>query len=133
MMGHYSEQDMTAVRESLTSQLASLIEHIRAGLSESEQHQFTAILGRSAGDSSDEALATSMGDLSAARIDLEIRQWRELEDARKRLGEADFGKCLECGNVIPLARLLANPAARRCIDCQTTFEHTHAGQARGSL
>lgn len=132
-MRHYSDQDIDAVRESLMRQLDTLTERIRAGLSESEQHQFTAILGRAAGDSSDEALATSLGDLSAARIDLEIRQWREFDEARKRLGDPGFGECEECGSAIPLARLVAYPAARRCIGCQTNFERTHAGQARGSL
>lgn len=133
VMRHYSEQDMKAIREALASKLSSVTEQVRAGLSESEQHQFTAILGRGAGDSSDEALAISLGDLAAARLDLDVRQWQRLEEARRRLDEPDFGVCAECGKPIPVARLLANPAALRCIDCQTAFEHTHAGQARGSL
>jgi DnaK suppressor protein len=132
-MRYYSEHEMKAVRQALTDQLASLTEHIRSGLSESEQHQFNAVLGRGAGDSSDEALAISLGDLSAARLDLEIRQWQELKAAEQRLGGDDFGECAECGKAIPSARLVAYPAARRCIACQTTFERTHGGQARGSL
>lgn len=133
VMRHYSEQDIKAVREALANRLSSLTEHVRAGLSESEQNQFTAILGRSAGDSSDEALATSLGDLSAARLNLDIQQWRELKAAEQRFDAGEFGECAECGAVIPVARLLVNPAARRCIACQTAFERTHAGQARGSL
>lgn len=132
-MRHYSDQDINAVREALKHQLDHLTERIRAGLSESEQTQFTAILGRATGDSSDEALAISLGDLSAARIDLEVKQWRELLEAQRRLGEPGFGECEECGNPIPVARLVAYPAARRCVACQTSFEHTHAGQPRGSL
>ncbi|MDD4880074.1 MAG: TraR/DksA C4-type zinc finger protein [Gallionellaceae bacterium] len=132
-MRHYTKQDIKAVREALTNRLNSLTEHIRSGLSESEQHQFTAILGRGAGDSSDEALAISLGDLSAARLDLDIRQWQELKAAEQRLDAPGFGECAECGTAIPVARLMANPAACRCIACQTAFEHSHAGQARGSL
>lgn len=132
-MRHYSKQDIKAVREALASQLTSLTDHIRSGLSDSEQHQFTAILGRGAGDSSDEALAISLGDLSAARLDMDIRQWQELKAAEQRLDDPEFGTCLECGATIPVARLMANPAARRCIACQTAFERTHAGQTRGSL
>lgn len=132
-MGHYSEHDKRAIQEALASQLGNLTEHIRAGMSESEQMQFTAILGRSTGDSSDEALATTLGDLSAARLSLEIHQWQALKEAEQRLGEADFGECTECGVTIPAARMVANPAARRCIHCQTAYERTHAGQAHGSL
>ncbi|NTV94121.1 MAG: TraR/DksA family transcriptional regulator [Thiobacillus sp.] len=132
-MSHYRAQDMKAIREALAAQLASLTEHIRSGLSESEQLQFTAVLGRGAGDSSDEALAISLGDLSAARLDLDIRQWQALKEAEQRLDSVEFGACADCGNPIPAARMVANPAAQRCIDCQTAFERTHGGQARGSL
>lgn len=132
-MANYSEQEMRAIREALMDRLEGLIERIRSGLSESEQHQFAAILGQTSGDSSDEALATSLADLSAARIDLDVRQLRDLEDAKRRLAGAEFGVCLECGNPIPVARLLANPAARRCTECQNAFERTHAGQPHGSL
>ena len=30
--------------------------------------------------------------------------------------------CEDCGNPIPAARLKANPAALRCVPCQTKFE-----------
>ncbi|MDD3529669.1 MAG: TraR/DksA C4-type zinc finger protein [Gallionellaceae bacterium] len=132
-MRHYTEQEMTAIRQALAEQLAGVTEHIRAGLSESEQHQFTAILGRGAGDSSDEALAISLGDLSAARLDMDFRQWHALKEAEQRLDKPEFGECVDCGAAIPAARLVASPAAQRCIACQTAFEHSHGGQARGSL
>lgn len=132
-MSTYKEHDMQAIRDALASRLASVTEHIRSGLSESEQNQFTAILGRATGDSSDEALAISLGDLSAARLNLDIRQWQELKAAEQRLGGEDFGVCADCGNTIPAPRLIANPAARRCIGCQTVFERSHGGQEHGSL
>lgn len=132
-MRHYTEQEMTAIRQALADKLAEVAEHIRAGLSESEQHQFNAILGRGTGDSSDEALAISLGDLSAARLDLDFRQWQALKEAEQRLDQPSFGECVDCGATIPAARLIASPAARRCIACQTAFEHSHAGQARGTL
>lgn len=132
-MSSYSEIELQRVRESLEQQRQVLMEHIRAGLSESEQNQFAAVLGRSAGDSSDEALASSLADLSAARLNLEVRQWRELEAAAGRIGNPGFGVCEDCGTVIPLARLVANPAAVRCVACQETHEKTHASQPHGSL
>lgn len=132
-MSSYSEIELKEVRESLERQRQVLVEHIRAGLSESEQNQFAAVLGRSAGDSSDEALASSLADLSAARLNLEIRQWRELDAAAGRVGSADFGVCQDCDAVIPIARLVANPAAVRCVACQEIHEKTHASQPHGSL
>ncbi|MDR3393946.1 MAG: TraR/DksA family transcriptional regulator [Parasulfuritortus sp.] len=132
-MSSYSETELQLVREALEQQRQVLTEHIRAGLSESEQNQFAAILGRSAGDSSDEALASSLADLSAARLNLEVRQWRELDAAAGRMASPGFGVCQDCDAAIPLARMVANPAAVRCIACQEAHEKTHASQPHGSL
>ncbi len=132
-MSSYSETELQLVREALEQQRKALTEHIRAGLSESEQNQFASILGRSAGDSSDEALASSLADLSAARLNLEVRQWRELDAAAGRMTSPGFGVCQDCDARIPLARLVANPAAVRCIACQEAHEKTHASQPHGSL
>lgn len=38
--------------------------------------------------------------------------------------------CDDCGDLIAPERRVANPAAMRCIACQTTFEHLQKGIAR---
>ena len=40
-----------------------------------------------------------------------------LEVALQRLKEEEFGYCLECGDEIEEARLLANPAVLKCVAC----------------
>lgn len=50
--------------------------------------------------------------LSAARSRL-----AGLEYAMKRIDDAEFGYCIDCGEEIAFARLLAMPEASRCIDC----------------
>ena len=40
-----------------------------------------------------------------------------LEYALKRIGDPEFGYCLECGEEISFARLLVMPETVRCIDC----------------
>lgn len=42
-----------------------------------------------------------------------------LEYALKRIDEddPDFGFCVECGDPIPLVRLMAMPEASRCVNC----------------
>jgi len=46
----------------------------------------------------------------------------EVEAALKRLTADEYGLCAECGRDIPRHRLLANPTARRCIECQSQVE-----------
>jgi DnaK suppressor protein len=40
-----------------------------------------------------------------------------LEYALKRIRDSDFGYCLECGEEIPFARLLAMPESAYCVNC----------------
>lgn len=132
-MSHLSQQDIHAISEALRTRREALLNQMRDALEQSGQNQFAEILGRTSGDSSDEALAVSLGDLSAARLDHEIRQLKELDAAAARLPTPAFGICEDCGSAIPSARLVANPAATRCVSCQALHEKTYAGQEHGSM
>ena len=55
-----------------------------------------------------------------------IRRARQPLDRRVLLGQ-DTGICSDCGDEIPEARLRANPAAVRCIDCQQDAEALRHG------
>lgn len=52
----------------------------------------------------------------AALRQLEI-QVMGLEDAMQRLGEDKFGRCVNCGEKIPLGRIIIMPGAIRCVRC----------------
>lgn len=128
-----SKQDLQHIREALQARREALLAQIREALEQSGQTQYAEILGRSFGDSSDEALAVTLGDLSAARLDHELRQLKDLDAATKRIDGEDFGICEDCGAAIPAARLVANPAATRCTACQSVHEKTYSGLEHGSL
>ena len=132
-MTTFTKKDREAVLNALESQRTTLLNALKAAAEESGNTQFAEILGRSSGDSGDEALAVTLGDLNAARMDHELRALKALEEARARLDTDDFGLCVDCGVAIPVAPLVANPAATRCVACQERHEHTYAGQAHGSL
>lgn len=132
-MSRLNEQDRAAILASLETQRASLLGALKAAAEERGDTQFAEVLGRASGDSGDEALAVTLGDLNAARLDHELRALQALDTARARLDADDYGLCVDCGAAIPLPRLVANPAATRCVACQERHEHTFAGQARGSL
>jgi DnaK suppressor protein len=60
----------------------------------------------------DEARLASHDDVTLGAIDRQL--------GRLELGEADI--CIECGEIIPPERLLANPTAVTCIRCQREDE-----------
>lgn len=132
-MSTLNKKDRQAVADALQARKTALLAEIRAALAASDDTQFREVLGNSPGDSSDEALASSLADLSAARIDREVKEYRMLEAAEQRLGSAELGLCSDCAKAIPVARLLVSPAATRCVQCQEIFDRTHAGHGHGSL
>lgn len=129
-MNHLKNQDKSAIRAALEQERQRLQSALRAAQEESGQTQYAELLGRASGDSSDEALAVTLGDISAARMDHEVRALQALEAALGRIDDKDFGQCDECGAAIPVARLIINPAATRCVACQD--RHEHAGQVHRS-
>jgi len=46
----------------------------------------------------------------------------KIEAALARIRDGTFGTCLECGDPISSARLLARPVATLCIDCKSEQE-----------
>jgi RNA polymerase-binding transcription factor DksA len=46
----------------------------------------------------------------------------EIHAALERLRAGTFGRCETCGGDIPIERLRAIPAARRCLTCQRAQE-----------
>ncbi|MEJ5349554.1 MAG: TraR/DksA family transcriptional regulator [Desulfosoma sp.] len=49
----------------------------------------------------------------------------EVENALKRLRDGDYGFCDNCGDPINPERLVVQPTARLCIDCQKMLEKRH--------
>jgi DnaK suppressor protein len=47
---------------------------------------------------------------------------RSLDEALERLERGEYGKCLECGDLISLKRLEAVPSAKLCINCKSKNE-----------
>ncbi len=47
---------------------------------------------------------------------------RQVEIARQRLEEGQYGTCVDCGKEIPAARLEAIPESVRCVEDQRTYE-----------
>lgn len=53
---------------------------------------------------------------------------RDLNDAQDRLIDGGYGLCLECSNQIDTRRLVADPAASLCVNCQTLAEESESAR-----
>lgn len=119
----------------LPEQLRHRREELAAALStrlhqDSSGDHAEAGLPRRAEETDDDAAAETarerdLADL--ARLTAELAQV-DAALARVRLGQ--IGECDDCGEAIDAARLLVNPAAARCAECQ---EFAEQRQARARL
>ncbi len=61
-------------------------------------------------------------EVDQARSDQLLAELRALDDALQRLRTPGYGRCVDCGAVIPFDRLQLQPQALRCTDCQAAQE-----------
>ena len=73
-------------------------------------------------DTDDWAVADTMQGLDIAMVARDVAEIGEVERALKRLADGSYGRCVDCDEPIPAARLHAYPSAARCIRCQEAYE-----------
>lgn len=110
-----------------------MIEEVREELANAGQHQYIEIIGNVPTDSGDASMGDLLADLNAAMIDRQILEIRDIEAARLRIENKEFGICQNCGEGIAFERRLAYPTAKRCISCQQQYEKNYATESTPSL
>jgi DnaK suppressor protein len=76
---------------------------------------------RSSDEIEEASLSADMGFVLRMR-DREAKLIGKIRDALDRLEDGTFGFCEECGEEIPLKRLMARPVTTRCIECKKMQE-----------
>jgi DnaK suppressor protein len=78
-------------------------------------------------DQKDQAAEASSYAVVQSESDLEIAELTDIEAALLRLESGGYGQCVDCEEPIDPRRLEAQPAAARCVPCQTVFERHKSG------
>lgn len=55
-------------------------------------------------------------------LTMDTEELSDINEALKRILDGTYGKCVDCGNDIPEARLEAMPSTLRCLECQRQNE-----------
>lgn len=132
-MATFTKDQQSKIEQALEARYQSLIEEVRDELENAGQHQYAEIIGRDPADIGDESVADALTDLNAAMVDRQIHEIRDIEATRKRMKGDAFGICLDCGEPIAFERLMAYPAAKRCIRCQQQHDKTYVVEGTPSL
>jgi len=131
---------MTRLTVRQTRQLESKLEAMRtasldvahATFLRSGEEAFVALAGE-VPDFSDQATATSLIDFEHEIARRNCDAIRDVDNALSRIRQRHFGQCIDCGDDIGFARLMAFPTAIRCVVCQGMHERTYAVGATPSL
>ncbi len=131
-MKTFTVTQLASVTAAIDARDRQLRDELRAELVQSGVEKYIDLAG-SVHDLGDEAVASELIDMENALIQRHVRELREIEITRARLAEGKVDECLDCGDEIGFKRLLANPVAVRCIECQGRLEKTHAHEATPSM
>ena len=102
-------------------------------------HADEALTSRKDSGAGRAAMATHMADLGSDnfRHDFELGLlsgeadvMEMIDEALQKLEDSEYGVCLDCGQMIPRARLEAKPYARYCTKCKSLRESTEDGFRR---
>ncbi len=77
-------------------------------------------------DAKDDAQRQQAGAVQSAEIERDWQELQRVEAALQRIATGHYGHCVDCGKHIDPRRLAAEPAAARCLTCETAA----AGKAR---
>jgi len=119
-----NRRDIIQLASAIEERRDALREEIRREVARGREETYAELTGATH-DRGEEALADLVADLGNAEVTRDLEELRGLEAALRRMADASFGVCADCGADIPLERLRAQPAAERCLECQARHEKTY--------
>jgi DnaK suppressor protein len=122
-----NQEQLSELQRAVVRRREVLGAELREDAERARENVFSAVAGPGT-DAGDAAQADLIADIDQAELSQDLLELRELEAAQERLRNGSYGACEDCGGGIALERLRAQPAARRCFDCQRSYERLHASR-----
>lgn len=123
-MNEQSQQmtsELREIRARLLQRRADVLADIRRELAKQDDEQYSKLTDR-VSDRGEQSVADLLVDVDLAEITRDVEEIRETEAALLRIARGQYGRCVECGEMIDRERLAAMPTASRCHACQEAFE-----------
>lgn len=114
---------MVARKQEQLNDLRALLERRKEHLVE-EIRSVRAQLARDRHSDAD-AVADVLTDVDHAMVARDFEEIRDIDAALRRIGDGNFGICIDCGAEINHERIIAYPTAKRCFSCQVQHERTY--------
>lgn len=131
-MANLDQQEIYDFKVKLRERAGLLRAEIRGTIDKSTDETHADIVN-DVRDMEDDSFSNLIVDTNLAEIDRDAGELQRIDGALRRIAEGSYGQCVSCGQEIPKRRLLAEPTAARCVQCQERYEKTHAGTLTPSL
>jgi len=102
-------------------QVAYFEGRLRARLVELREGLHDALFGS---DAADQAFAAHLVDANFRKVTREAQEIDDIAAARRRMLLGQYGLCVQCDEPIDPKRLGVYPTAKRCLQCQRTYERS---------
>ena len=132
-MPHLSRTELEGFARRLQDRHRALVAEIRQQMEDGDDEHSVALRDQFDGldPHDDRAVSDWVRDVGIAQVVRDTRELDEVEIALRRIADGAYGECMDCGEVIPGARLGANPGAVRCVPCQQRVEARSGGMRAG--
>ncbi len=116
-----TKSDLKTYQSMLETRLALLDSRLRQHEDITVERQAEAI---------DEGQLSAERDFAIRNLERDTAQLRDVRAALDRIADGSYGLCLNCGEEIRRARLLAVPWSAYCIGCQEAMERESESGSR---
>ncbi len=116
-----NDQEKSRLMEQLVKRRTALVGEIGRKLAASRDKTGSVSIDQII-EGGDNASADAMASVDLAEAQRDVQELRDVDAACARLTDGSYGMCVDCGEPVAAARLVAYPTAKRCTACQTTYE-----------
>lgn len=115
-------QDIAALKARLADECKRLKKEINEELARDDLSKYTSVID-AVRDRGEESVADLYSDLELQLVERHVQRLWAIERALERTQGHVYGICQDCAQPISKPRLEADPAAARCVGCQTKVEN----------
>ena len=116
-----TQTHLKMLRNLLSDRLHELQTEVHAA-EQARRQRDAAVEVSEVSDRKDAAARSLQSEVGEAEQQRDVDEMLQVERALQRLDHGSYGVCAQCGEPIPLQRLLVQPAAEHCMACQKVLE-----------
>jgi len=119
--------DLARLKAELEARRTALRVEVKTQLAGSGDDGVVGLRNRIQESGDEWGVADGLAELDLAEVRHVLTDLTEVDLALARMRDGTYGECVDCGEPIAPARLMAYPTAQRCINCQGAYERKRSG------